>query len=325
VSEAVALARALREGLEKEPTPHEVVVMPPFTALAEVGKALKGSPIVMGAQNMHWEREGAFTGEISPAMLRDVGCAYVILGHSERRHIFDETDERLSKKSRAAFDNGLIPMVCVGETLAERESNRTLEVVERQVERALRPLSRKRWRAWSSPTSPSGPSGPAAWPRPDQAEEVQAFLRKRIAISHGDDAAEAVRILYGGSVNPGNTPGIMIQADVDGVLVGGASLKAESFLGIVQYARKRIPEPPFIVTVARAVTSRRSARRTSGRIRAQICASPFSNAAVDRCVGDCFYLRKWTYPTGAGSSSGRSPSTRTRRKGWRPCAPWTRS
>ena len=135
VPEAVALARALREGLEKEPTPHEVVVMPPFTALAAVAEALKGSKIAVGAQNMHWEREGAFTGEISPVMLRDVGCTYVILGHSERRHIFDETDERLSKKSRAAFDHGLIPMVCVGETLAERESNRTLEVVERQVER----------------------------------------------------------------------------------------------------------------------------------------------------------------------------------------------
>jgi triosephosphate isomerase len=120
--------------------------MPPFTALPAVAEALKGSPIGVGAQNMHWEREGAFTGEISPLMLRDAGCTYVILGHSERRHIFDETDERLSKKSRAAFDNGLIPMVCVGETLAERESNRTLEVVERQVERALRPSSRKRWR-----------------------------------------------------------------------------------------------------------------------------------------------------------------------------------
>jgi len=238
VSEAVALARALREGLEKEPTPHEVVVMPPFTALAEVGKALKGSPIVMGAQNMHWEREGAFTGEISPVMLRDAGCTYVILGHSERRHIFDETDERLSKKSRAAFDNGLIPMVCVGETLAERESNRTLEVVERQVERALRPLKPEEVARMVVSYEPVWAIGTGRVATPDQAEEVQAFLRKRIAISHGDDAAEAVRILYGGSVNPGNTPGIMIQADVDGVLVGGASLKAETFLGIVQYRQE---------------------------------------------------------------------------------------
>src|SRR5713101_5016675 len=141
IAEAVALARALREGLDRVPTRHEVVVMPPFTALAAVHEVLKGSPIALGGQNMHWERAGAFTGEISPTMLRDVGCTYVILGHSERRHIFDETDERLSKKSRAAFDNGLTPMVCVGETLTERESNRTLEVVERQVDAALRPLT----------------------------------------------------------------------------------------------------------------------------------------------------------------------------------------
>jgi len=235
VAEAVALAQALRDGLEKQPTPHEVVVMPPFTALAEVGKVLKGSPIVMGAQNMHWEREGAFTGEISPTMLRDVGCSYVILGHSERRHIFDETDERLSKKSRAAVDNGLTPMVCVGETLAERESNRTLEVVERQVERALRPLKPEEVARMVVSYEPVWAIGTGRVATPDQAEEVQAFLRKRIANSHGDDAAEAVRILYGGSVTPGNTPGIMIQADVDGVLVGGASLKPDSFLAIVNY------------------------------------------------------------------------------------------
>jgi triosephosphate isomerase len=184
---------------------------------------------------MHWEREGAFTGEISPVMLRDVGCTYVILGHSERRHIFDETDERLSKKSRAAFDNGLTPMVCVGETLAERESNRTLEVVERQVERALRPLKAEEVARMVVSYEPVWAIGTGRVATPDQAEEVQAFLRKRIAISHGDDAAEAVRVLYGGSVNPANTAGIMIQADVDGVLVGGASLKAESFLGIVNY------------------------------------------------------------------------------------------
>jgi triosephosphate isomerase len=235
IPEAVALARALREGLEREPTRHEVVVMPPFTALAAVHEVLKGSPIALGAQNMHWEREGAFTGEISPVMLRDVGCTYVILGHSERRHIFDETDERLSKKSRAAFDHGITPMVCVGETLAERESSRTLEVVERQVDAALRPLKPEEVARMVISYEPVWAIGTGRVATPEQAEEVQAYLRKRVALSHGDEPAHAVRILYGGSVNPANTPGIMAQADVDGVLVGGASLKPESFLGIVGY------------------------------------------------------------------------------------------
>jgi len=235
IPEAVALARALREGLEREPTRHEVVVMPPFTALAAVREVLKGSAIALGAQNMHWEREGAFTGEISPVMLRDVGCAYVILGHSERRHIFEETDERLSKKSRAAFDHGITPMVCVGETLAERESSRTLEVVERQVDAALRPLKPDEVARMVISYEPVWAIGTGKVATPEQAQEVQAFLRKRVALSHGDEPARAVRILYGGSVNPANTPGIMAQADVDGVLVGGASLKPESFLGIVNY------------------------------------------------------------------------------------------
>jgi triosephosphate isomerase len=235
VAEAVALARALREGLEKEPTRHEVVVMPPYTALHAVNEVLKGGPVALGAQNMHWEREGAFTGEISPAMLRDAGCTYVILGHSERRHIFDETDERLSRKSRAAFDHGLTPMVCVGETLAERESTRTLEVVERQLEAALRPLKPAEVARMVVSYEPVWAIGTGRVATPDQAEEVQEFLRKRIAISHGDDASQAVRILYGGSVNPDNTPATMSQDDVDGVLVGGASLKADTFLKIVNY------------------------------------------------------------------------------------------
>ncbi len=235
IAEAVTLARALREGLEREPTRHEVVVMPPFTALAAVREVLKGSAIALGAQNMHWEREGAFTGEISPVMLRDVGCTYVILGHSERRHIFDETDERLSRKSRAAFDHGLTPMVCVGETLAERESSRTLEVVERQIDAALRLLKPDEVARMVISYEPVWAIGTGKVATPEQAQEVQAYLRKRVALSHGDEPARAVRILYGGSVNPANTPGIMAQADVDGVLVGGASLKAESFLGIVNY------------------------------------------------------------------------------------------
>jgi triosephosphate isomerase len=235
VADAAALARALREGIEKEPTRHEVVVMPAFTALQAVSEVLKGSAISLGAQNMHWEREGAFTGEISPAMLRDVGCTYVILGHSERRHIFEETDERLSRKCRAAFDHGLTPVFCVGETLAERESNRTLEVVERQVERALRSLEPAEVARMVISYEPVWAIGTGRVATPEQAEEVQQFLRKRVGVTHGEDAARVVRILYGGSVNPENTPGIMAQADVDGVLVGGASLKADAFLKIVSY------------------------------------------------------------------------------------------
>jgi triosephosphate isomerase len=209
--------------------------MPAFTALAAVAEVLKGGPIALGAQNMHWEREGAFTGEISPVMLRDLGCTYVILGHSERRHIFEETDEGVGRKARAALDNGLTPMVCVGETLAERESSRTLEVVERQTERALRALRPEEVARIVVSYEPVWAIGTGRVATPVQAEEVQEFLRRRIAVSHGEDAADTLRILYGGSVNPDNTPATMSQDDVDGVLVGGASLKAESFLKIVNY------------------------------------------------------------------------------------------
>jgi len=187
---------------------------------------------------MHWEREGAFTGEISPLMLRDVGCSYVILGHSERRHVFEETDERLGRKCRAAIDHGLTPVFCVGETLAERESDRTLEVVERQTERGLRHVKPEEVARIIISYEPVWAIGTGKVATPEQAEEVQAFLRKRIGVTHGADAAGEVRILYGGSVNPENTPRIMAQADVDGVLVGGASLTAESFLGIIHYRGK---------------------------------------------------------------------------------------
>ena len=234
--EAVALARDIRAGLERAPRPHEVVVMPPFTALQAVGEALRGSPVALGAQDMHWEREGAFTGEISPVMLRDVGCQWVILGHSERRHVFGETDEAVARKTRAAIDNGLVPIVCVGETLAERESDRTLEIVERQLERALRSLKPDEAARIAIAYEPVWAIGTGRVATPDQAQEVHAFLRRRVAVSHGDEPSRAVRILYGGSVNPANTAGIMAQADVDGVLVGGASLKADSFVQIVTAA-----------------------------------------------------------------------------------------
>jgi triosephosphate isomerase len=237
VAESVALAREIRAGLEARPVDDEVVIFPAFTALLAVGEALKGGRVALGGQNMHWEKEGAFTGEISSAMLKDAGCTYVILGHSERRHLFEETDEGVGRKARAACDHGLTPLVCVGETLAERESGRTLEVIERQVERGLRFVTPDEVGRLLVSYEPVWAIGTGKVATPEQAEEVQAFIRKRVAISHGDAPADALRILYGGSVKPDNTAGLMAQGDIDGVLVGGASLKADSFVGIVRSGR----------------------------------------------------------------------------------------
>jgi triosephosphate isomerase (TIM) len=236
VPEAVALVEQIRSGLG-DSGGVEVLVVPPFTALHSVAQLLRGTPIALGAQNMHWEKEGAFTGEVSPIMLRDVGCTYVILGHSERRHIFEETDERLGKKARAAVDHAITPLICVGETLAERESNRTLEVVERQIDRALRFLKPDEVARIVVSYEPVWAIGTGHAATPEQAQDVQAFIRKRVAITHGDAVARALRILYGGSVSPQNIGPLMAQGDVDGALVGGACLKAESFLQIIRYPR----------------------------------------------------------------------------------------
>ena len=235
VPEGVALAREIRAGLARPLKDRDVLVAPPFTALAAVGEALRGSDVLLGAQNMHWEREGAFTGEISPVMLKQVGCGHVILGHSERRHIFGESDDTVARKTRAAVDNGLTPIVCVGETLPERESNRTLEVVERQLERALRALTPDEASRAIVAYEPVWAIGTGRTATPDQAQEVHAFIRGRLGATHGEPAAAALRILYGGSVKPDNIDGLMAQPDVDGALVGGACLKAESFLRIVNY------------------------------------------------------------------------------------------
>ncbi len=237
VPEGVALAQEIRAGLALPLKDRDVLVAPPFTALGAVAEALRGSDVLLGAQNMHWEREGAFTGEISPAMLKQVGCSHVILGHSERRHIFGESDDMVARKTRAAVDNGLTPVVCVGETLPERESNRTLEVVERQLERALRGLSADEASRAVVAYEPVWAIGTGRNATPEQAQEVHAFIRKRVGATHGEPAAAALRILYGGSVKPDNIDGLMAQPDLDGALVGGASLKAESFLRIVHYQR----------------------------------------------------------------------------------------
>jgi triosephosphate isomerase len=236
VGEAVELATALRAGLQGRPPDVDVVVCPPFTALHAVAQVLKGSRIALGAQNMHWEREGAFTGEVSPLMLKDAGCQYVILAHSERRQMFGETDEGASRKSRAAIDHGLVPIVCVGESLAERESSRTLEIIGRQLEKALRPLTPEEVARSVVAYEPVWAIGTGRAATPEQAQEVHAFIRKQVAASHGEAPADALRILYGGSVKPDNAGALMAQRDIDGALVGGACLQADSFLRIVGFS-----------------------------------------------------------------------------------------
>jgi triosephosphate isomerase len=231
-AQAEALATDVRNGASGDV---DVVIAPPFTALATVAAVLKGSAVGLAGQNMHSEAEGAFTGEVSPAMLRDAGCTHVILGHSERRQLFGETDEGVAKKAQAAFAHGLTPIVCVGETLAERESSRTMEVVERQTERALRGLTADQAAVLLVAYEPVWAIGTGRTATPEQAQEVHAFIRKHVAGSHGAPAAAALRILYGGSVKPDNIGALMAQADVDGALVGGASLEAFGFLKIVHF------------------------------------------------------------------------------------------
>jgi triosephosphate isomerase len=229
-SEAVALVQALKDGLRSE---HEVLVAPPFTALAAVAPLLRGTPIALGAQDMHWEAEGAFTGAVSGPMLKDAGCSHVLVGHSERRQLFGETDETVARKTAAALAHGLTPIACVGETLAERESARTMEVVERQVERALRALTPDQAAGIVVAYEPVWAIGTGRVATPEQAQEVHAFIRRLVARSHGDPVAARLRILYGGSVKPDNAAALMAQPDLDGALVGGASLDAASFLKIV--------------------------------------------------------------------------------------------
>jgi triosephosphate isomerase len=235
VPEALALVGALRDDLGKGPVAHEVLVAPPFTALGAVSEALKGSRILVAGQNMHAEQEGAFTGEISAGMLKSAGASHVILGHSERRQLFGETDEGVGRKARVAFDAGLVPIVCVGETLDEREAGRIFAVVERQLDAALTRLTPDEAASAVVAYEPVWAIGTGRVATPEQAQDVHAFIRKRVHATHGEGVAQAQRILYGGSVKPDNVDGLMAQPDIDGALVGGACLKADSFLRIVRF------------------------------------------------------------------------------------------
>jgi len=238
LDESVALAGALIDetaGVENV----DVLVAPPFTALTTVRKTLSGSRVLLSAQNLHWESSGAFTGEISPSMLVDAGCTHVILGHSERRTLFGETNEMIDRKVGAALKAGLTPILCIGETLEEREAGRTFAVIEKQLEESLRGLLK----SGSLPDSvilayePVWAIGTGKTATPEQAQEVHAFIRKWLGRSFHQNTAAKIRILYGGSVKPDNIAELMAKGDIDGALVGGASLKTQSFVPIVKYAR----------------------------------------------------------------------------------------
>jgi triosephosphate isomerase len=213
----------------------EVVLCPPFTALETVAQAIRGTKISLGAQNCHWADQGAYTGEISPLMLVDVGCKYVIIGHSERRQYFAETDESINKKAQAAYRHGLIPIICVGETLEERQAGKTESVVTTQVRGCLQGLPAEKVAESVIAYEPVWAIGTGQTATKEQAQEVHALIRKLVAEMFSTDVAEKVRIQYGGSVKPQNIRELMAQPDIDGALVGGASLEEDSFAAIVRY------------------------------------------------------------------------------------------
>jgi len=235
-ADAAALAEALVERMGSL-TAVDLAVCPPLVYLDAVRGALDGSVIALGAQNMYYEDNGAFTGETSGAMLKDIGCRYVILGHSERRHVMGETDEMVNRKLIKALADGLDPILCVGELLEEREAAQTDEVVRRQVKIGLEGIARDQAERITIAYEPVWAIGTGKTATPDQAQEVHAMIRSLVADLYDKELAEGLRIQYGGSVKPSNAAELMGQADVDGALVGGASLKADDFAGIVEAAQ----------------------------------------------------------------------------------------
>ena len=229
---ALELVTALKAGVGAD-CPVDVGVFPPYVYLAAVAEALKGSPVIVGAQNLHPEPSGAFTAEVSGQMILDVGATHVIIGHSERRQIFGETNEGVNIKLKAALACGLKPIVCVGETLEEREAGSTEDIVGTQVAAALDGLTLEQAEGIVLAYEPVWAIGTGVTATPEQAQAVHKFVRSVLAENTSDSVAEAVRIQYGGSVKASNAAELMGQPDIDGALVGGASLEAEPFLGII--------------------------------------------------------------------------------------------
>jgi len=234
---SVALATGVAEGsVESAGQNVDVAVCPPFVYLRAVASAVSSSSVAVGAQDIYFEEKGAFTGEISASMLKDIGCTYALCGHSERRHVIGETDELVNKKLTAAIAGGLLPILCVGELQSEREGGQTEEVVARHVKEGLAGLSAENVSAVTVAYEPVWAIGTGLTATPDQAQQVHAFIRKLLSDLYDNKMADAIRILYGGSAKPGNAAELMSQGDIDGLLVGGASLKVEDFLGIIQAA-----------------------------------------------------------------------------------------
>jgi len=233
IAEAVDFAAQLREKIESLPD-REVIVAPPFTALKSVAEILRGSRIGLAAQTLHEAEKGAYTGEVSAGMLRDAGCGYVLVGHSERRTLFGEGNDAVNRKLRAALAGGLKAIFCVGETLQERESGKTREVIERQLKEGLNNLSADDIGRCLIAYEPVWAIGTGKTASPAQAQEVHRFIREWIAGGYGK-AADGLAILYGGSVTPKNISELMAEPDINGALVGGASLEVSSFVQLIAY------------------------------------------------------------------------------------------
>jgi triosephosphate isomerase (TIM) len=236
IEESKELINGIIAGLKKSEFSCDIIICPPFTSLSEASSLIRETPVKLGAQNMHFEKSGAFTGEISASMLKSAGCEYVILGHSERRAIFGETDEFINKKMHSALTAGLLPIFCIGETLDQREKDITEEVVLKQLTGGLKDISAEDLNKIIIAYEPVWAIGTGKTATPKQAQEVHKYIRSVITDLYSSDAASAIIIQYGGSVKPDNAKDLLSQEDIDGALVGGACLKADSFLGIIEAA-----------------------------------------------------------------------------------------
>ncbi|MDD5424321.1 MAG: triose-phosphate isomerase [Candidatus Omnitrophica bacterium] len=235
--EALELVNGLKAELKGE-SAVDIVVCPPFTAIAKAAEVLKGSNIAYGAQDVYWEEEGAFTGEVAPKMLTDLGCGFCIVGHSERRTYFGETNETVNKKVKAALKHGLTPIMCVGERLEERDSGKTFDVVKDHIEGGLAGFTKEDALKIVIAYEPVWAIGTGRTATPEQAQEVHKHIRSLLGKMFGEEVSSKVRIQYGGSVKPDNVKAIMAGEDIDGALVGGASLKVKDFAEIVRQSKR---------------------------------------------------------------------------------------